>query len=311
MAFTINAGYTTASCLVSINGILQVPVTAYAVAGTTLTFTEAPALGDLIEVREIVTTVAVKGITNANGSAVIEVSDSNDYIQTTGNIIPSGNVLYNLGSPSALWNELYLSGNSIYIGDVILKAGAGNLQVRNFDDTADAGITGTFYTTSTTSGNLQIGFNLGKSSEITRDEVNFQKFIDKLRKKFSAVFLELLRTQLLLKNVITEEDWDELKEHIRVDFRKDNFFSELKDAEILSERINQLNAISPYVGKYFSEKWVRRHVLRQTDEDIDEMAEEMGEEADAAAQQMMENPQMDTGAGVEDISANETFDRSA
>jgi hypothetical protein len=111
--------------------------------------------------------------------------------------------------------------------------------------------------------------------------------------------------------VITEEDWDELKEHIRVDFRKDNFFSELKDAEILSERINQLNAISPYVGKYFSEKWVRRHVLRQTDEDIDEMAEEMGEEADAAAQQMMENPQMDTGAGVEDISANETFDRSA
>jgi len=159
VAFTINAGYTTASCLVSINGILQVPVTAYAVAGTTLTFTEAPALGDLIEVREIVTTVAVKGITNANGSAVIEVSDSNDYIQTTGNIIPSGNVLYNLGSPSALWNELYLSGNSIYIGDVILKAGAGNLQVRNFDDTADAGITGTFYTTSTTSGNLQIGFN--------------------------------------------------------------------------------------------------------------------------------------------------------
>jgi len=159
LAFTINAGYTTASCLVSINGILQVPVTAYAVSGTTLTFTEAPAIGDLIEVRQITTTVAVKGITNANGSAVVEVSDSNDYIQTTGNIIPSGNVLYSLGSPTNQWNELFISGNSIYIGDVILKAGAGNLQVRNFDDTADAGITGTFYTTSTTSGNLQIGFN--------------------------------------------------------------------------------------------------------------------------------------------------------
>ena len=157
--FTINSGYTTASCIVSINGILQVPVTAYAVTGTTLTFTEAPAEGDLIEVREIVTTTSVKGITNANGSAVIEVSDTTNYIQTTGNILPSGNVLYNLGSPSNQWNELFLSGNSIYIGDVILKAGAGNLQVRNFDDTADAGITGTFYTTSTTSGNLQIGFN--------------------------------------------------------------------------------------------------------------------------------------------------------
>jgi hypothetical protein len=159
VAFTINSGYTTASCIVSINGILQVPVTAYAVAGTTLTFTEAPAVGDLIEVREIVTTTSVKGITNANGSAVIEVTDTTNYIQTTGNILPSGNVLYNLGSPTNQWNELFLSGNSIYIGDVILKAGAGNLQVRNFDDTADAGITGTFYTTSTTSGNLQIGFN--------------------------------------------------------------------------------------------------------------------------------------------------------
>ena len=155
------------------------------------------------------------------------------------------------------------------------------------------------------------GFNLGKSSEITRDEVNFQKFIDKLRKKFSAVFMELLRTQLLLKNVITEEDWDELKEYIRVDFRKDNFFSEMKDAEILAGRIEQLNAITPFVGKYYSENWVRRNVLRQTEEDIEEMAEEMSTEAEAAAQQMMENPQMDTGAGVEDISANETFDRSA
>jgi hypothetical protein len=159
LAFTINSGYTTVSCLVSINGILQVPVTAYAVAGTTLTFTEAPAIGDLIEVREIVTTVSVKGITNANGSAVVEVSDSTNYVQITGNVLPAANIAYDLGSPTSQWNELYLSGNSIYMGGVILKAGGGNLQVRNFDDTADAGITGTFYTTSTTSGNLQIGFN--------------------------------------------------------------------------------------------------------------------------------------------------------
>jgi hypothetical protein len=159
VAFTINAGYTTASCIVSINGILQVPVTAYAVAGTTLTFTEAPAVGDLIEVREIVTTTSVKGITNANGSAVIEVTDTTNYIQTTGNILPAGNLLYDLGSPTNQWNELYLSGNSIYMGGVILKASGGNLKVRNFDDTADAGVEGTFYATSTTSGNLQIGLN--------------------------------------------------------------------------------------------------------------------------------------------------------
>ena len=157
--FTINSGYTTVSCLVSINGILQVPVTAYAVSGTTLTFTEAPAIGDLIEVRQITTTVAVKGITNANGSAVVEVTDTTDYVAITGNVLPSGNVLYNLGSPTNQWNELFISGNSIYIGDVILKASAGNLKVRNFDDTADAGVEGTFISTSTTSGNLQIGFN--------------------------------------------------------------------------------------------------------------------------------------------------------
>lgn len=155
------------------------------------------------------------------------------------------------------------------------------------------------------------GFNLGKSSEITRDEVNFQKFIDKLRKKFSAVFFELLRTQLILKNIITEEDWDEIKEHIRIDFRKDNFFSEMKDAEILSDRINQLNAITPFIGKYYSENWVRRNILRQTEEDIEEMAAEIDEEAKINAEKMLEAPQIDPGTGVEDISANETFDKSA
>lgn len=155
------------------------------------------------------------------------------------------------------------------------------------------------------------GFNLGKSSEITRDEVKFQKFVDKLRVKFSALFFELLRTQLLLKNVITEEEWTELRENMRVDFRKDNFFSELKDSEILTERLNQLNAITPFVGTYYSQSWVRRNVLRQTDEEIEKMTEEMEADAEAAAQQALQNPQQDQGSGVEDISANETFDRSA
>jgi hypothetical protein len=155
------------------------------------------------------------------------------------------------------------------------------------------------------------GFNLGKSSEITRDEVKFQKFVNKLRKKFSALFFELLRVQLILKGVITEEDWSELKESIRFDFRKDNFFSEMKDAEILSGRIDQLNAITPFIGTYFSQNWVKRHVLKMTDEDIEEMAEEMEADAEIAAEQALQNPQQDTGSGIEDISANQDFDRSA
>jgi len=157
----------------------------------------------------------------------------------------------------------------------------------------------------------ETGFNLGKSSEITRDELKFQKFVDKLRVKFSALFFELLRTQLILKNVITEDEWPELRENMRLDFRRDNHFAELKDAEILSERLNQLNTIMPYVGKYYSETWVRRNVLRQTDEEIELMNEEMTEEAAENAQKMLENPQMDPGTGIEDISANETFDKSA
>ena len=157
----------------------------------------------------------------------------------------------------------------------------------------------------------ETGFNLGKSSEITRDELKFQKFIDKLRVKFSILFFELLRTQLLLKGVIVEEDWKELRENMRIDFRKDNHFSELKDSEILTERLNQLNAVLPFVGKYYSETWVRRNVLRQTEEEIVLMNEEMDEEAQLNAEKMLENPQADPGTGVEDISANETFDKSA
>jgi len=155
------------------------------------------------------------------------------------------------------------------------------------------------------------GFNLGKSSEITRDEVKFQKFVDKLRKKFSALFYELLRVQLILKGVITEEDWLELKESIRFDFRKDNFFSEMKESELITGRVELLNNITPFVGIYFSQNWVKRHILRMTDEDIEEMQEEIELDAEMAAQQALENPQQDTGSGIEDISANEQFDRSA
>jgi hypothetical protein len=159
VAYTLATSQTTDSCIVSINGVLQIPVLAYSVTGNVLTFTEAPLVSDTIEVREITTTTTIKGISNSNGNAAVEVVDTDNDVRITGDLVPTANLTYNLGSPTSQWNDLFLSGNSIYIGDVILKAGSGNLQVRNFDDTADAGITGTFYTTSTTSGNLQIGFN--------------------------------------------------------------------------------------------------------------------------------------------------------
>jgi hypothetical protein len=127
------------------------------------------------------------------------------------------------------------------------------------------------------------GFNIGKSSEISRDEIKFQKFVDKLRKKFSNLFFELLKIQLILKSVIIEEDWLEMREQMSVDFRKDNHFTELKDTEILTARLTTLQLLQPYVGKYYSEYWVRRNVLQQSDEEIDELDKEIAAEGSQVA----------------------------
>ena len=112
------------------------------------------------------------------------------------------------------------------------------------------------------------GFNLGRSSEILRDEVKFSKFVGRLRKRFSGLFIDMLRTQLLLKNIVTPEDWEIMSEHIQFDFLYDNHFTELKEAELMNERLGLLATVEPYVGKYYSQDWIRRRVLRQTDEEI-------------------------------------------
>ena len=112
------------------------------------------------------------------------------------------------------------------------------------------------------------GFNLGRSSEILRDELKFTKFVARLRKRFSKMFDDMLKTQLILKNICTPEDWEIMSEHIQYDFLYDNHFSELKDSELLNERITTLQAAEPYVGTYFSQDYVRRKILRQTDEEI-------------------------------------------
>lgn len=112
------------------------------------------------------------------------------------------------------------------------------------------------------------GFNLGRSSEILRDEVKFSKFVGRLRKRFSTLFVDLLKTQLILKNIVTPEDWKRMVEHIQFDYLYDNHFAELKEAELLSERLNMVSLAEPYVGKYFSRDYLRRVVLKQTDEEI-------------------------------------------
>ena len=112
------------------------------------------------------------------------------------------------------------------------------------------------------------GFSLGRSSEIIRDEIKFSKFVGRMRKRFSSMFNDMLRTQLLLKNIVTPEDWEYMADHIQYDFLYDNHFAELKDAELLRERVNLANDVQPYVGKYFSQDYVRRKIIRQTDEEI-------------------------------------------
>lgn len=123
-------------------------------------------------------------------------------------------------------------------------------------------------------------FSLGRSTEISRDEVKFQKFVDRLRKRFSNLFTGILKKQLILKGVITEQDWNEWKNDIQVDFLRDNHFTELKNAELLKERLDTMDRISTYVGEYFSREWVMKNVMMFSDEDIEKMRDEVeGENA--------------------------------
>jgi hypothetical protein len=130
VAFTLGSTQTTNSCIVSINGVVQIPITSYSVAGTdptcVLTFTEAPAPGDAIEVRQITTTTSVTSISNASGNAVIAVSDSTNDVVITGDLVPTGNLTQDLGSATNQWGDLYLSGNSIILGNTVIKNTGGN-----------------------------------------------------------------------------------------------------------------------------------------------------------------------------------------
>tara|TARA_B110000285_G_scaffold7053_1_gene7276 strand:+ start:316 stop:1803 length:1488 start_codon:yes stop_codon:yes gene_type:complete len=127
----------------------------------------------------------------------------------------------------------------------------------------------------------ETGFSIGRSDNITRDELKFTKFVGRLRKKFSIIFADMLKTQLLLKGIIALEDWDTFKEHIQFDFLQDGHFTELKNAEILRERLDMLGQIESYVGEYFSKEYVKKKILRMTDEEISEIEGQINDEMDS------------------------------
>ena len=122
------------------------------------------------------------------------------------------------------------------------------------------------------------GYTLGRTTEITRDEVKFKKFVDRLRKRFSDLFMQLLKTQLILKGIITKEDWSKFKENIDFNFIEDNYFSELKQSEMIRERFDLLSSVQEHVGKYLSHEWVMKNVLQMDDDDIKKMEDQIEKE---------------------------------
>ena len=122
------------------------------------------------------------------------------------------------------------------------------------------------------------GFSLGRSSEILRDELKFSKWIGRLRKRFSTLFHDTLRTQLILKGIISPEDWSEMQEHIQYDFQFDNHFEELKQAELMGNRLQVATQLDPFLGKYYSIEHVRRQILMQNDEEYDQITRQMESE---------------------------------
>jgi hypothetical protein len=122
------------------------------------------------------------------------------------------------------------------------------------------------------------GFNLGKTTEVLRDELKFAKFIGRLRKRFSELFQDILKTQLILKGVISPGDWDDMKEHIQYDFLFDNHFNELKEIEMMTQRMNAVTQMDPFVGKYYSIEFIRRNILQQTEKDYKEIDKQIKSE---------------------------------
>ena len=145
----------------------------------------------------------------------------------------------------------------------------------------------------------QNGFNMGRSAEITRDEVKFYKFIQRLRFKFCALFTDVLKKQLILKGVITEDDWNDITDLITYHFNEDSYFAELRETEILKERLQVLAAVEPYVGKYFSTEYIRKTVLKQDEQEIEKLNAQT--ESEQTAVQLMQMQMQPPDQEVPDI----------
>jgi hypothetical protein len=159
----------------------------------------------------------------------------------------------------------------------------------------------------------QSGFSLGRVGEITRDELKFAKFVGRMRTRFSDLFDQCLRVQCVLKGICTDDEWKIFREHIHYDFIKDNNFTELKEAELMKERLSLLGEVDPYTGRYFSQAWIQRNVLRLDDDEIKVMQSEMEKEkeagfglpvgvtTDVAQQQMLGQLDMEKNAHQADL----------
>jgi uncharacterized beta-barrel protein YwiB (DUF1934 family) len=132
------------------------------------------------------------------------------------------------------------------------------------------------------------GFNMGRENEISRDEVKFSKFIEKLRRKFNGIFLDILKTQLVLKGITTSDDWDKIRNEILFNYVEDNFYAEIKESEMLKERMMNVQVADPFIGKYFSKRYIQREILKLTDEQISDMDEQNTEDEQLQQQQETE-----------------------
>ena len=153
-------------------------------------------------------------------------------------------------------------------------------------------------------------FNLGRGGEITRDELKFSKFIKRLRNRFTQIFDELLEIQLVLKGVINRKDWQKIRESISFEFSHDNYYSELKESEILRERLNLANEIEGFVGKYYSLAWIRKNVLHMSEEDIEEMDKEIKaeeEDPDSPMNDENEDDNVEDDNEPEEVAQEEEF----
>ena len=164
------------------------------------------------------------------------------------------------------------------------------------------------------------GFNLGKTTEVLRDELKFTKFIGRLRKRFSELFQDMLKTQLILKGVISPEDWDDMKEHIQYDFLFDNHFNELKEIEMMNQRMMTVTQMDPFVGKYFSTEYIRKNILGQTDKDMKEIDKQMRKDIDTGLAidpvevNVLDNMQQQNAAlapEIQDMQADASAERDA